>query len=119
MSEKKGLSSGAYGGVKGDDYIPYIPVEKAVPELTGVSIVIGCIFAILFGAANTYLGLKVGMTIAAAIPGAILATGLLKGIFRRNNILETNMIASMSSMGESLAGGLIFIIPAVIILAAN
>lgn len=119
MSEKKGLSSGAYGGVKGDDYIPYIPVEKAVPELTGVSIVIGCIFAILFGAANTYLGLKVGMTIAAAIPGAILATGLLKGIFRRNNILETNMIASMSSMGESLAGGLIFIIPAVIIFGSK
>lgn len=115
MTEKKGLSHEAYGGINGENYIPYIPVEKAMPELTVVSIVIGCIFACIFGAANTYLGLRIGMTIAAAIPGAILATGILKGIFQRNNILESNMIASMSSMGESLAGGLIFVIPAIIL----
>lgn len=116
MAENKGLSSGAYGGVSGDDYIPYVPVDKAMPELTVLSILIGAIFAMVFGVANTYLGLKVGMTIAAGIPGAILATGILKGILRRNNILETNLIQAMASMGESLAGGLIFTIPAVIIL---
>lgn len=119
MSEKRALSQDAYGGVKGDDYIPFIPAERVMPELNGISIVMGCIFAILFGAANTYLGLKVGMTIAAAIPGAILATGILKGLFSRNNILESNMIASMSSMGESLAGGIIFIVPAIILFGSK
>ena len=116
MEEKKGLSSTAYGDIKGEDYIPYISVKDAFSEITVISIVFGCIVAIIFGAANTYLGLKVGMTIAAGIPAAIIATSILKGIFKKNNILETNIIQSMASMGESLAGGLIFIIPAVIVL---
>ena len=119
MEEKKGLSSTAYGGIKGEDYVPYVPVNKAMPEVTVMSIVWGCIFAVIFGAANTYLGLKVGMTIAAGIPTAILGTGILKGIFKRNNILEVNVIQVMASMGESLAGGLIFVIPAVILLGGH
>jgi putative OPT family oligopeptide transporter len=119
MAEKKGLSHTAYGGVSGDDYVPYIPASQAMPELTFVSIIIGCLFAIIFGAANTYLGLKVGMTIAAGIPAAILGTGFLKGLLRRNNILEANMVQAMASMGESLAGGLIFTLPAVIILGMD
>lgn len=116
MEEKKGLSTTAYGGVDGKDYIPYVSASDAMPEITVVSILFGCIFAAIFGAANTYLGLKVGMTIAAGIPAAIISTTVLKGLFRRNNILEANMIQAMSSMGESLAGGLIFIVPAVIVL---
>jgi len=119
MEEKNGLSSTAYGGIKGEDYVPYVPVNKAMPEITVMSIVWGCIFAVLFGAANTYLGLKAGMTIAAGIPTAILGTGILKGILKRNNILEVNIIQVMASMGESLAGGLIFIIPAVILLGGK
>lgn len=119
MTEKKGLSHSAYGGINGEDYVPYVPVTQAMPELTVVSIFMGCLFAVIFGAANTYLGLKVGMTIAAGIPAAILATGILKGIFKRNNILESNMIQAMASMGESLAGGLIFIVPAVILLGTK
>jgi len=115
MVEKKGLSHTAYGGVHGDEYIPYIPADKAMPEITLASIVIGSIFAIIFGAANTYLGLKVGLTISASIPGAILATGILRGVLRRNNILEANLIQSVGSMGESIAGGLIFTLPAIII----
>ena len=80
-----------------------------MPETTGYSIILGIILACLFfAAANTYLGLKVGMTISAGIPGAIIATGVLKGMFRRNNILEANMVASLAAMGESLAGGVIF-----------
>lgn len=119
MSNKKGLSDGAYGGIKGDDYIPYVPFDQAMPELTVSTIIIGCIFASVFAAANTYLGLKIGMTIAAAIPGAILVTGLLKGIFKKSNILAANMVASMSSMGESLAGGIIFTLPAVILFGSK
>lgn len=115
MEEKKGLSHTAYGGIKGEDYIPYVSTKEALPELTGVSIVIGCIFAIIFGAANTYLGLRVGMTVAAGIPAAILATAVFKNA-SKNKILEANMIQSMAAMGESLAGGLIFIIPAILLL---
>lgn len=116
ITEKKGLSKDAYGGIKGEDYVPYISVDSALPELTAVSVILGCVLAIIFGVANTYLGLKVGMTIAAGIPAAILSTSILKSLFKRNNILETNIIQAMASMGESLAGGLIFIIPAVIVL---
>lgn len=115
MSEKKGLSHTAYGGIKGDDYTPYVPASEAMPELTAISIVIGCLFAAVFAAANTYLALKVGMTIAAGIPAAILGTGLLKFLFRRNNILEANMISAVAAMGESLAGGIVFTLPAIII----
>ncbi len=111
-----GLSSQAYGGVAGNDYVPYIPTTEVMPELTGYSIIMGVLFALIFAAANTYLGLKVGITISAGIPGAILATGLLRGIFRRNNILEANVVASLAAMGESIAGGIIFVLPALILL---
>ena len=112
----KGLSKQAYGGCDGNAYVPYVPTTEVMPELTGYSIIIGVLFAIIFAAANTYLGLKVGITISAGIPGAILATGLLKGLFRRNNILEANMVASLSAMGESIAGGIIFVLPALLLL---
>ncbi len=114
--KKYELSQEAYGGKPGNEYVPYIPTTEAMPELTGYSIIIGVLFALIFAAANTYLGLKVGLTISAGIPGAILATGLLKGLFRRNNILEANMVASLSAMGESIAGGIIFVLPALILL---
>ena len=84
MAEKKGLSHDAYGGVQGKDYVPYIPADEAMPEITTASLVIGCLFAILFGAANTYLGLKVGLTISASIPGV---TALLESF--RNLLIES------------------------------
>ena len=115
MAESKKLSHTAYGGIKGEDYLPFIPASQAMPELTAISIIMGMLFAMIFAAANTYLGLKVGMTISAGIPGAILATGILKGVFKRNNILEANMVSSIAAMGESLAGGIIFILPAIIL----
>jgi putative OPT family oligopeptide transporter len=115
MAEHKGLSHSAYGGIKGEDYVPYIPASQAMPELTVISIIIGCALAALFAAANTYLALKVGMTIAAGIPAAILGTGLLKIIFKRSNILEANLISGVAAMGESLAGGIVFTLPAIII----
>lgn len=115
MEKNKKLSHTAYGGIKGEDYLPFVPASQAMPETTAISLILGMIFAIIFAAANTYLGLKVGLTISAGIPGAILATGILKGIFKRNNILEANMVASIAAMGESIAGGIIFILPAIIL----
>lgn len=113
--EGKKLSSTAYGDIRGEDYVPFVPTSIAMPETTGYSIILGIILACLFAAANTYLGLKVGLTISAGIPGAIIATGVLKGMFKRNNILEANVVASLAAMGESLAGGVIFILPALIL----
>jgi len=115
MEQKRKLSNDAYGGCRGDDYVPFVPTNEVMPETTAISIIMGIVFACIFAAANTYLGLKVGLTISAGIPGAILATGLLKGIFRRNNILEANMVASIAAMGESIAGGIIFTLPAIIL----
>ncbi len=115
MKENKRLSHTAYGGIKGDDYMPFIPTTTAMPESSVYSILMGAIFTMVFAAANTYLGLKVGLTISAGIPGAILATGILKGLFKRNNILEANMVASIAAVGESIAGGIIFILPAIIL----
>jgi putative OPT family oligopeptide transporter len=115
MTEHKGLSHTAYGGIKGDDYVPYIPASQAMPELTSISILIGVLLAALFAAANTYLALNVGMTIAAGIPAAILGTGLLKVFFKKSSILEANMISGVAAMGESLAGGIVFTLPAVFI----
>ena len=114
-TEKRGLSPGAYEGVKGDDYMPFVPVDEVMPEFTLWSVLIGCILAALFAAANTYLALKVGLTIAAGIPAAILGTGLLKFVLKRNNILEASMVSCIAAMGESLAGGIVFTLPAIII----
>lgn len=114
MEEKKKLSHTAYGGIKGEDYVPFVPTSEAMPETTLISVAIGCLFAVVFAAANVYLGLQVGLTIAAGIPASILGAGMLKIVFKRNNILEANMIQSIAAMGESIAGGIIFTLPAVI-----
>ncbi|MBC8587638.1 OPT family oligopeptide transporter [Paratissierella segnis] len=115
----KRLSKDAYGGIKGEDYVPFISADEKAPEATGYSITMGIIFAIVFAAANTYLGLRVGLTISAGIPGAILATGLLKTMFKRNSILEANYVASLAAVGESIAGGIIFVLPAIILIGIN
>ena len=94
---------------------PFISMETVMSEATVVSIGIGILFAVIFAASNVYLGLKTGLTIAAAIPASILGTGLLKGIFKRNSILEANLVASVAAVGESIAGGIIFTLPAIII----
>lgn len=119
MSENKGLSHSAYGGIDGKDYVPYIPANQVLPELTFLSIFIGVILAAVFASANTYLALNVGMTIAAGIPAAILGTGLLRMFIKRSVILEANMISGIAAMGESLAGGIVFTLPAIIIWGMN
>lgn len=119
MSENKGLSHSAYGGVDGKDYVPYVPANQVLPELTFLSLFIGVILAAVFASANTYLALNVGMTIAAGIPAAILGTGLLRMFIKRSVILEANMISGIAAMGESLAGGIVFTLPAIIIWGMN
>ena len=95
-----------------NDFKPFVPADKVMPELTPVSIIIGIILAVIFGAANAYLGLRVGMTISASIPAAVISMGIIRVILRRDSILENNMVQTLGSAGESLAAGAIFTIPA-------
>lgn len=94
------------------EFKPFIPADKVVPEFTLVSLILGIILAIVFGAANAYLGLRVGMTVSASIPAAVISMGLIRFVLRRDNILENNMVQTIGSAGESLAAGAIFTLPA-------
>lgn len=91
---------------------PFIPANKVVPEFTPVSVILGIILAVVFGAANAYLGLRVGMTVSASIPAAVLSMGIIRILLRRDSILENNMVQTIGSAGESLAAGAIFTVPA-------
>ena len=99
------------------EFKPYIPAEKVTPELTVTSVIIGCILAVIFGAANAYLGLRVGMTVSASIPAAVISMGVIRVLLRRNSILESNMVQTIGSAGESLAAGAIFTMPALFLWA--
>lgn len=96
---------------------PYVPADKVTSELTAFSIILGCILSVVFGAANAYLGLKVGLTISASIPAAVISMGIVRKVFRRDSILENNMVQTIGSAGESLAAGAIFTVPALFIWA--
>ena len=72
-------------------------------ELSPAAIVIGILISVLFGAANAYLGLKVGLTISASIPAAVMSLGIMRGILRRSSLLESNMVQTIGSAGESVA----------------
>ena len=94
------------------EFKPYIPADKVLPELTPVSIILGILLAVIFGGANAYLGLRVGMTVSASIPAAVISMGIIRVILRRDSILENNMVQTIGSAGESLAAGAIFTLPA-------
>ena len=98
---------------------PYVPADKVVPEFTVFSVVLGALLAIVFGGANAYLGLRVGMTVSASIPAAVLSMGAIRFIFKRDSILENNMVQTIGSAGESVAAGAIFTMPAVFMWAAE
>ena len=104
---------------KKNEFKPYIPAEKITPEFTVVSILMGIILAVVFGAANAYLGLQVGMTVSASIPAAVIAMGVIRVAMRRNSILESNMVQTIGSAGESVAAGAIFTLPVLFMWAAN
>ena len=98
---------------------PYIPADKVMPEFTVFSVILGALLAIVFGGANAYLGLRVGMTVSASIPAAVISMGVIRFIFKRDSILENNMVQTIGSAGESLAAGAIFTMPALFMWAAD
>ena len=77
------------------DFKPFISADKIVPEFTFTSLFIGILLAVVFGAANAYLGLRVGMTVSASIPAAVLSMGIIRVILRRDSILENNMVQTI------------------------
>ncbi|MEE2775424.1 MAG: oligopeptide transporter, OPT family [Acidobacteriota bacterium] len=87
-------------------------------ELTLRVLVIGAVLSVVMAAANTYLGLKVGMTVSASIPAAVISMAILRGLFRGGTILENNLVQTMASTGESLAAGVIFTVPALVMVGA-
>ena len=102
-----------------NNFQPYIPAEKITPEITVTSIIMGVLLAIIFGAANAYLGLRVGMTVSASIPAAVISMGVIRVIMKKNSILESNVVQTIGSAGESVAAGAIFTLPALFLWAAE
>ncbi|HUS98935.1 MAG TPA: oligopeptide transporter, OPT family [Candidatus Thermoplasmatota archaeon] len=99
-----------------ENFPSFIPAEKTIPELTVKAILVGIFLAIVLGAANAYLGLYAGMTVSAIIPGAVMALALMKPF--KPTILEVNIATMGASAGECIAAGVIFTIPALILLGA-
>jgi len=104
---------------KQQEFKPYIPAEQVTAEFTVTSVVMGIVLAVVFGAANAYLGLRVGMTVSASIPAAVIAMGVIRVVLRKNSILESNIVQTTGSAGESLAAGAIFTLPALFLWAAE
>ncbi len=103
--------------MKQEDFKPYVPADKVTPEFTVSSIVMGILLAVIFGAANAYLGLRVGMTVSASIPVAVISMAVIRVIMKKDSILESNMVQTIGSAGESLAAGAIFTLPALFLWA--
>ena len=101
--------------VKGSDFEPYIPATRTLPEITVKAVLLGAGLSVVLAGANAYLGLKVGLTVSASIPAAVLSMAILRA-FRESNILENNIVQTAASAGESLAAGVIFTLPALILL---
>lgn len=93
------------------EFQPYIRDDQNRPESTPISIITGVILAVVFGAANAYLGLRVGMTISASVPAAVISMFVIRKLLKRKSILENNMVQTIGSAGESLAAGAIFTFP--------
>lgn len=89
--------------------------EKSLPEITVKAVLLGIILSVILAGANAYLGLFAGMTVSASIPAAVISMGILR-LFKKHNILENNIVQTAASAGESLAAGVIFTIPALVIM---
>jgi putative OPT family oligopeptide transporter len=112
------LSKDAYGGVAGKDYVPYVSSGSKSGGNTAVFI-IGIVLAILFAASTAYSGMKSGLTVAAGIPGSIIGSAFIAVLAREKGILGKNLVQGMSSGGESVASGIIFVLPAVLLIGAK
>ena len=114
-SKVKTLSSAAYAPKEGEVYEPYIAANDNVAEFTLKAIVVGALFGIIFGAANAYLGLKVGLTVSTSVPIAVMTVGffrLVRPWLGKTTILEHNISQTVGSASSSLASGIIFTLPA-------
>jgi len=102
-------------GMAQQEVIPYIPASQSLPEITLKAVILGFVLSAVLAGANAYLGLKVGMTVSASIPAAVISMALLRA-FRKHNILENNIVQTAASAGEALSAGVIFTLPALIML---
>lgn len=93
-------------------FTPFIPPQTKIPEFTLRATILGVILGLFFCVANAYIGLKVGITISASIPAAVLSMGILRLFFKNVSILENNLVQTIASVGEGLAAGVIFTVPA-------
>lgn len=98
---------------------PFVPADSKLPEMTATSVILGILLSVLFGGANAYLGLRVGMTVSASIPAAVISMGIIRKILRKDSILENNMVQTIGSAGESVAAGAIFTLPALFLWAGE
>jgi putative OPT family oligopeptide transporter len=96
--------------------VPYVPAGVDLDELTPRALLLGALLSVAFGMVNAYLGLRVGLTVSASIPSAVISMGVLRGVLRRGTILENNVVHALGSAGESLAGGVVFTVPALVFL---
>ena len=94
---------------------PYISADQDLAQITIKSVILGFVLSAVLAGANAYLGLKVGMTVSASIPAAVISMAVLR-MFRNSNILENNIVQTAASAGESLAAGVIFTLPALILM---
>ncbi|MBC8425011.1 OPT/YSL family transporter, partial [bacterium] len=114
------LPENAYRKLKpGEDYVPVIPADKIVPELTGYSLFWGLFYAVLFSAACAYLGLKIGQVFEAAIPITILAIGLSSALGLKNALQQNVLIQSIGSASGVVVAGAIFAVPGLYILGLD
>ena len=97
-------------------HVPYVPVDRKMVEFSYFAVILGLIMSVVLGAANAYLGLKAGITIAATYPAAVIGMALLR--IKKGTILEENLARTAGSIGESIAAGAIFTIPAFVIAGA-
>lgn len=118
VSMHKKLSKEAYGGVEGKDYVPYVDSGNKSGGNFAI-LLIGIALAALFAASTAYSGMKSGLTVAAGIPGSIIGSGFIAIFAKQKGILGKNLVQGMSSGGESVASGVIYLIPAILLIGAN
>ncbi len=112
------LSKDAYGGVAGKDYIPYISNGSKFGGNVAV-LIIGIILAVVFAASTAYSGMKSGLTVAAGIPGSIIGSAFIAAFAKQKGILGKNLVQGMASGGESVASGIIFVLPAILLIGSK
>src|SRR5690554_4356742 len=97
------------------NFKPFVSADDDLPQITIKAVILGFLLSAILAGANAYLGLKVGMTVSASIPAAVISMAMLS-LFKESNILENNVVQTAASAGESLAAGVIFTLPALILL---